>query len=48
MNQRGPVPLNHGESLLACILEAVGNKRDAQKFADGLKKAGCFQKSGLC
>ena len=40
MNQRGPVPLNHGEkALLACILEAVGNKKDAQKLADGLEES---------
>ena len=40
MNQRGPIPLNHGEkALLACILEAVGNKKDAQKLADGLEES---------
>lgn len=39
MNQRGPVPLNHGEkALLACILESVGNKKDAQKLADELEE----------
>ena len=39
MNQRGPVPLNHGEkALLACILEAAGNKEDAVKLANGLEE----------
>ena len=39
MNQRGPVPLNHGgKALLACILESVGNKKDAQKLADELEE----------
>ena len=34
MNSRGPVPLNHGErALLACILEASGNKKEAKKIA---------------
>ena len=34
MNSRGPVPLNHGErALLACILEASGNKKEAIKIA---------------
>ena len=48
MNQRGPVPLNHGEkALLACILESVGNKKDAQKLADNWKKIG-YYRSGLC
>jgi hypothetical protein len=37
MNRRGRVPLNHGErALLACILEASGNREDAKKIAEGL------------
>ena len=39
MNSRGPVPLNHGESaLLACILEASGNKKEAKKIAAKLEE----------
>ncbi len=39
MNNRGPVPLTHGEkALLACMLEAAGNKEDARKIALTLKE----------
>jgi tetratricopeptide (TPR) repeat protein len=39
MNSRGPVPLNHGErALLACILEAAGNKKEAKKMAEKLEE----------
>jgi tetratricopeptide (TPR) repeat protein len=39
MNERGPIPLNHGErALLACILEASGNNKEAKKMADKLEE----------